>query len=237
MSSQAPEPEILVTRPEPGATALAESLTACGWRPVLAPLTAIEDRAPEIPDRPYGFLLLTSPRAASRVPGAVQDLPAVVVGEGTRKAAGKAGLRVFATGREAADSHLVSLLPPGSEILHLTGAHKAQDLSAAFARRGCRYTEAVCYEAVAADVLPDAAKGFLASPGRSAITFLSLRAASIFAELTGPGSGPSLAGLTAFALSERIAALVDERLGFSSVLTPPREGLPAFVDFVCSRRP
>ncbi|MEE4208819.1 MAG: uroporphyrinogen-III synthase [Parvularcula sp.] len=235
MSLRASEAQILVTRPEPEATAFGRVLAEAGWKPVIAPLTAIVDRAPG--DLPSGVshVLLTSPRAAKKVPPDFRRLPVIAVGPRTAAAAARADLNVEQVAEEAADSRLVALIPEGSFILHLTGEHISRELGPAVQAKGARYHRAVVYEARAAEALPEAAMHFLDAPEAAAATFLSQRAAVLFAELL--PAGADLSRIDAFALSSRIAETLRASLSFREVLTPPREGYAAFVDFIRSRRP
>lgn len=134
---------ILVTRPEPDASALGKQLLAAGHEPIVQPL--LDFRLCEIePDRFAGAagIIITSGnalRALRSFPALdlILGLPLYCVGKETAGKAGKMGFRqieaVADTAQNLAEEIGVGVRGP---LIHLTGAHKAFDLEGALARRG-----------------------------------------------------------------------------------------------------
>lgn len=121
---------VLVTRPEPGATATALRLSALGFEPVLMPLTETRpigsSRPPDFPA--FDAVALTSSAAVRHAPQSLLDgfshLPLFAVGHRTAEAAVGAGFRRV----ESADGEAVALagliarrLPQGARIAWLCG--------------------------------------------------------------------------------------------------------------------
>lgn len=74
--------KILVTRPEPGASATAARLTAMGFEPVLAPSLAITPLAARLPPHPAA-LIITSAQAIPALPATLRGTPVFCVGDAT----------------------------------------------------------------------------------------------------------------------------------------------------------
>lgn len=128
---------ILVTRPEPGASATARRLHALKHEPVLLPLTAIRPvDMPDIPDPGrFDAVLSTSANAIRHAParlvGDLASTPLLAVGERTAEVARAAGFaRVDAAEGDAASlASLVAVrFTPGSRLLYLAGADRGDVL-------------------------------------------------------------------------------------------------------------
>lgn len=179
---------VLITRPEPDATRLAETLRARGHEPALAPLMAIKiaEAAPpaEIADAVLLFTSANGARAASahkvRAPRGV-----FAIGEATAKAARAAGFTVLgvAEGDVAALAALVAnRLSKEQLLMHVAGGDIAGDLVGTLAALGYSARRWTAYEARAADALPASAVSFLAGPP-GAVLFYSPRSARVLAGL------------------------------------------------------
>lgn len=123
---------ILVLRPEPAATATAESARALGLEPVVAPLFEVQPVAWATPDPArFDALLLTSANAI-RIGGnqlqALRRLPVHAVGDRTAEAARDAGFDVASSGDAGLD-RLLDSLEPDLRLLHPCGEnrHEAQE--------------------------------------------------------------------------------------------------------------
>jgi uroporphyrinogen-III synthase len=119
--------QLLVLRPEPGASATVERARALGLDAVAAPLFELEPVAWSAPD-PADFdgLLLTSANAI-RLAGPALDglraMPAHAVGKATANAARAVGLTIATTG-EGGIEDLLDRLAPRLKLLHLAGEHR-----------------------------------------------------------------------------------------------------------------
>ena len=121
--------QLLILRPEPGATSSAQRARALGLEPHVCPLFAIEPVAWNVQDpAQFDALLLTSanaPRHAGPGLAALAHLPVVAVGEATARAARAAGLAVVDVGEGDAAS-LLSAVPGTRRLLHLAGEHRGE---------------------------------------------------------------------------------------------------------------
>lgn len=119
-------PDILILRPEPGASSTAVKAHAKGFTIASAPLFAImaRDWPPADPDA-YDAVMMTSAHAA-RLGGmllpAYLHLPLYAVGATTAQAARLAGFENIYTGENNADALLATMADHGVErVLHLAG--------------------------------------------------------------------------------------------------------------------
>ncbi len=145
---------LLVTRPEPDATALAASLQALGHEILLEPLMAItpcQGVRVELGDAQA--LLFTSAnglRSFASLCGERQ-LPVFTVGDATARAAGGAGFVEVnsATGQVEDLAELVerTLTPADGSLYHAAGQHRAGDLKAMLEDSGFRVIRQTLYEA------------------------------------------------------------------------------------------
>lgn len=227
-------PRILITRPEPGAAALAKKLGARGWDPVCAPLTVLR-KTGEAPDAAgIAALIFTSANGVrcADLPAAARALPAFCVGPATAAAAAAAGFTPRIGPSDAAALAQVILAdPPGGPLLHCRGRHGAGGLADTLAAAGISLREAVVYEM--AETPPDPALPDALRAGIRAAAFYSPRAAAIFArrmaaaELQG-----ALGGVTAAAISVGAAAPLSG-LGFHEVriaARPDGDAMDALLD-------
>ena len=121
--------QVVILRPEPGASATLARAKAAGIDAVAIPLFEIApvDWVAPVAGT-FDALLLTSANAvrfAGEQLAGLRELPAYCVGEATAAAARETGLAVAATGANDAAA-LADQVPPGLRLLHLTGkAHRA----------------------------------------------------------------------------------------------------------------
>jgi len=119
--------QLLILRPEPGASSSAERARALGLDPIVCPLFAVEAVAWTVPDpERFDALLLTSanaPRHAGPGLAAFANLPVLAVGQATASTARARGLTVTDIGDGDAAS-LLRALPGPRRLLHLAGEHR-----------------------------------------------------------------------------------------------------------------
>ena len=203
---------VLITRPEREATALATALIERGHAPVIAPLFRLEILRP-----PPGFaealaacqtVLLTSANGARALADANEQRgkPIIAVGDTTASTAEGLGFAavVSAAGDGPALAELVrrGLDPKKGPLVHVSGADVALDLAETLAPDGFEVRRFVLYDAREESTLPESARAALEARALDAATFLSPRAASVFAKLVGDaGLAHSLRSVTAVAIS------------------------------------
>lgn len=179
---------VLVTRPEPQASATASLLESRGHVVRKAPLSTIERIEATLP--PGGAVdavLLTSANAAPAL-RTYREKPVYAVGGATAEAARLAGASsVHAAGGDW--QSLARLLssaegpPAGSRLLHLSGAAIAGDLGGAAVRAGFAYTRRVVYAARATHYFAPETIALLAREELDAVLFLSPAHATIWHQL------------------------------------------------------
>lgn len=226
---------VLITRPEPEAGAFADQMrTLPGVSVFKAPMTVVSPVQGTEPLPEADALLLTSPRATAHTED-LPRLPAFVVGEATAKAARDSGLKIEGIANGQADQSLIELVPSGTQLLHLSGAHLSRDLKTAFAERQVTLLRRVVYEATAVSEWPSTALDFLAFEGAKSVTFLSARAAEIFAaHVPNDEARTQLQETRALCASARIASAAEGAKLFSSVKILAAPDASSFVDFVSS---
>jgi uroporphyrinogen-III synthase len=148
---------VLVTRPEPGASATAARLIERGFDPVVLPLTEIVAVAPgALPDR-IDAVVATSANAFRHAPKALMDklrhLPLHVVGAKTAEAAGREVASVAPDARTLAQ-RLSNGLGARSHVLHLTGRVRRPELKRIFENAGHFVTEIEIYDTRPVELLP-----------------------------------------------------------------------------------
>ena len=129
---------LLVTRPEPDCSRTAEALRARGHDVLLSPVLRMEEVTPEIPDRHYRSVVLTSANAVRAIAGhplqtTILPLPVLAVGKHTADAARAAGFRDIRSA-DGDSRDLLRLLSNQAEIgcgphLYLAGEERAADLT------------------------------------------------------------------------------------------------------------
>ncbi len=201
---------VLVTRPEPGATATAARLAALGHEPLVAPVTRIRATGAAPPEGEFDALIVTSANAVpalDRRPDA-RDRPAFVVGGRTAERVAAAGF-VDVTWREDAGAlgqAILERVPPGSALLHVAGRDRRPEPAATLAAAGFTATVWEVYAAEAVDRLPAAIADALDEGRLDAALHYSPRSAAILCRLvTGAGRADDFRRLAHLCISDEVA--------------------------------
>ena len=196
--------KILVTRPEPGATATAERLRQMGFEPVLAPCLRIDPVDAKLPENPAA-ILLTSGHAADALPARYRAVPCFTVGDATAAKLRAAGFTAVESA--AGDAGDLLLLVAGRRIdgLHLlaVGEGHGQDLARQLREHGIRLIRRKIYRTRPVRGLPAPVKTALAAGEIQKALFYSAETLRAFIRMKPPGT----AALEALALSPAIAAI------------------------------
>ena len=185
--------QVLIVRPQPGASATAGKAKALGLEPIIAPLFEVRPLEWKPPvSVPFDSVLLTSANGA-RYGGdglrAFANLPCYAVGEATAKAAREAGFQDVRVGPSDATAITAMMVADGVHFyFHPRGRHHLD-----FPTLGIGGVGITVYEAEACDVLPEVARAALA--------------AGAVALIHSPRSGSLLAKLIKDHRSVRIAAI------------------------------
>lgn len=221
---------VLVTRPEPGASATASALRRASFDPVIASLTAIlplpVNDAFDIDG--IDAVAVTSANALRHAPERLlhrlAELPLFTVGEATAAIAGEAGFRRITTGSgDAADlaDSLLANVPTRATVLYLCGKVRRPDFERALSADGRKTVLLETYDTGRRDVV-DAARQLLASGSRfHAVLVHSSEAAVAFANVL---ARPDVADLfdeaMLVAISARAAAPVEALFGGRIIIAP-----------------
>jgi uroporphyrinogen-III synthase len=136
---------LLVTRPEPDASALADELRRLGHEPVVQPLLEFGvldfDLAPIQAADGLIFTSGNALRALSQMMegAAISGCPVYCVGAETERRLREAGFKtIMATAdtAEALAAKIVAATSKGAKLVHVTGEHQAFDLAGALKREG-----------------------------------------------------------------------------------------------------
>ena len=205
--------KVLVTRPEPDATAFAQLCRQRGLTPVLAPAMTVRIRAAPVDLTGVGALAFTSANGvrAFAANSAERGLKLFAVGHATAGAARNEGFDdiVIAGGdvRSLAQTVAAHKSDLQGEVLHVAGADRAGDLIAALKSHGVPARRAVLYKAEEAARLPRAAAEALqADPPAEWAAFFSPRTAALFVKLVrAAGLERQLGKVRAACLSQAVA--------------------------------
>ncbi len=226
---------ILITRPEPGASATAARLLAAGMDPVVAPFLVIRSITARLP--PPGALqavLVASGNAVDRIAPTYHALTLLTVGDATALRAAQAGFTTIhsANGDAASLAALASaqLDPEAGPLLLATGQGQSTILAADLRRRGFRVLRRVVYTATSVARFPAAAHTAIGNGLRAAM-FFSTETAETFAHLLPRGLAPALAGTEALAIGEAAGAAL-RHLPWRAVrvaVSPTQDGVLALL--------
>lgn len=210
---------VLVTRPEPGASATASALRPAGFDPVIASLTAIlplpVDGAFDIDG--IDAVAVTSANALRHAPerliARLAELPLFTVGEATAAIAREAGFRSITTGcGDAADlaDSLLANVPTQATVLYLCGKVRRRDFERTLGAKGRKTVPLETYDTGRRDVV-DAARQLLGLGSRfHAVLVHSSEAAVALANvLTRPDVADLFDEAMLVAISTRAAAPVE----------------------------
>lgn len=223
---------VLLTRPEAESRAVAEELAAHGIATLVWPLTRIEmaDGPVALPDGTDG-LLFTSANGvrAFAASNPERDLPALCVGDRTADIARELG---FARAESAdGDAGALARLAARSglgRLFHPRGRDSAADMAALLAPHGIDVSDAVSYVARPTGPPPPRIAAALATGEIGVLTLWSARNARIFSALWGTTPVVDLGSVTAVAISDRAAAVL-EGVGFRAILTADRPDRAAMI--------
>jgi uroporphyrinogen-III synthase len=206
---------LLVTRPEPDASLLAEELRNLGHEPVLQPL--LEFRSLDFDAgalKAAAALIVTSGNALRAVQAKLKiadiaHIPLFCTGEETARRAAAAGFcsiaAVAGTAGELAPKIALGVRK-GSRLVHVTGKHRAFDLAAALIREGLSLFTLSVYDMVPCLAFEAGLAGDLKSGRIGGAILMSPRTAEIFAGLCAAhGLAGNAKALCYFCLSETVA--------------------------------
>lgn len=206
---------ILVTRPEPAGSELAEKLRREGFETHLAPLSRyVPVEADLAPLETCQAVVFTSAQGVAQFPPAPEgrDKTVFAVGTATAEAAAQAGFaHVHAGGgdaRELAQTLIARKEELGLQsVLHVSGEDTAEDLSQLLADSGITVHRRVVYRTEFIDRLPDAVAEALLDGNIDTVLLFSARAAQHWLKLLSTEAlRAAAAKLEAVCLSERVAA-------------------------------
>ena len=179
---------VLITRPEPGASATAARVAALGLTPLIAPVARTRPIGSVLPPPDaIAAVMLTSGSAIPALPADYHDLPLLTVGDATAARACAAGFRhVVSAGGDAKDlANLAKaqLRRNARPILLAVGASQGNPLADELRAGGFRVLRRVVYSVVPARALTAPAVAALrAGEVRSAL-FFSAETAQHFVRL------------------------------------------------------
>jgi uroporphyrinogen-III synthase len=203
---------VLVTRPEPGASATASRLRQVGYEPVVAPLSTIVPLAAGTsPSGAFDAALATSANALRHAPAGLLRqagaTPLFVAGEQTAKAARAAGLRpaAVAPNAEALGREVAAELPPGARLLYLCGRVRMPELERQLAAAGYPVTSLETYDTIAAaDPAADIFRGANGRPVDAVLVHSAVAARSLMGVLDESRVAGLIGGALFVAISERV---------------------------------
>jgi uroporphyrinogen-III synthase len=154
---------VLVTRPEPGASATAQRLQDMGFAPHVAPLLTIAPIAAALPPAEgLRAIVVASQHAVPPLPPSHRGLPLFAVGEATAEVARRHGfsLVISADGDASALAALVahSIAPCGQPLLLAAGLGQGHLLARLLAESGFAVERCEVYAAYPVRSLPEVAR-------------------------------------------------------------------------------
>ncbi|MFZ1107918.1 MAG: uroporphyrinogen-III synthase [Rhodomicrobium sp.] len=234
---------LLVTRPEPDASAFADELRSLGHEPVLQPLLefrVLDFDAGQL--RAAGAFIVTSGaslRALSER-GCLEGLagkPLYCVGEETARKALSAGFKTVLAIAETAEDlagKIAASWRKDAPIVHIMGEHMAFDIAGALAREGFPVQSVTVYSMEAcAEFRPSA--GAMMEAGRiDGVILMSPRTAEIYVSLCHThGRLRCAKTLSYFCLSANVAAKLSS-LEPDRVLISRKPNKQALLDLLCA---
>jgi len=152
---------VLITRPEPGASATAHRVAMMGYVPIVAPMLRIVASG-AFPPLSAQAIIITSANAVPALNRQTRATPVFAVGDATADAARKAGFAAtISAGRDAeALAALIqtSLRPQDGPLLLASGARQGRELAAQLRISGFRLMRRIAYAARPQKTLPAAAR-------------------------------------------------------------------------------
>ena len=194
--------KLLVTRPEPGASATAARLAALGHEPVMLPCLAITPLPAKLPPH-LAALVITSGQAIQALPATLHGVPVFCVGDATAAKLRVAGFNRVesAAGDATALARLIiARNVPGLHVLAV-GERHGQKLAADLRAAGISVLRRQVYRATKLRKMPKDIRAGLEAGEFDGALFYSAETASTFAALNPPGT----ASMQAYALSQNVA--------------------------------
>lgn len=194
--------KLLVTRPEPGATATAARLAEMGHEGLILPCLTIRPMTPRWPNN-VAALVVTSGQAVPALPARLHHLPVFCVGDATGaklRAAGFTRVESAQGDAEALARLILARRLPGLHVLAV-GERHGLALLARLREAGVTAMRRKVYAVAKLRVLPDGVRAALAAGGLDGALFYSAETARAFAALHPPGT----ARMAAYALSVNVA--------------------------------
>lgn len=194
--------KLLVTRPEPGASATAQRLAAHGHEALLLPCLTIKTIAPRLPAQ-LAALVVTSGQAVPALPAGLHNVPVFCVGDATAAKLREAGFtRVESAAGDADDLFrlIAARRLPGLHVLAV-GERHGLALFARLREAGITSVRRKVYSAAPLRRLPAEIRARLEAGALDAALFYSAETARAFTGLHPPGT----ARMVAYALSANVA--------------------------------
>ena len=177
---------VLVTRPEPGASATAARLVDAGFRPVMAPFLAVRAVRAALPPASRLQAVVVASGNAVTLPDAYHPLPLFAVGSATAERAREAGFTVThsAEGNGDALAALAAgmLEPENGPLLLATGRGDGLRLAEALRQSGFTVHRRAVYATSGVTQFPDRAADAIRA-GLHAVLFFSTATGRTFAKL------------------------------------------------------
>ena len=191
---------LLVTRPEPGASATARRLETMGHEALLLPCLAVKTTTPRLPEHPAA-LVVTSGQAVPALPARLHNVPVFCVGDATAAKLRQAGFtRVESAAGDAQDLArlVVARRLPGLHVLAV-GERHGLALFSGLREAGISVVRRKVYTVTKLQALPADMRATLAA-GLDGALFYSAETARAFTRLNPPGT----AGMQAYVLSGNV---------------------------------
>lgn len=212
---------LLVTRPEPDASLLADTLRGLGHDVLVAPLMQVVVRNFTIDLAGVQAVLFTSANGvrafAEQIGTPPEGMTAFAVGKVSAQVARDVGWVHVETaeGDVEALAALVTarLLPDGGSLVHVSGKAAAGDLAGVLRAQRFTVDRIVGYEARALEALPESVARGLGAGDLDGVLLFSPRSARLFADLVEKaGLLGKLAGLDVYCLSQAVAAALPAQI-------------------------
>jgi uroporphyrinogen-III synthase len=180
---------VLVTRPEPGASETAERLSSLDLVPVVAPLLTIRRQQTRLPaSGEIQAILATSGNAVAALPLSHQGVLLLAVGDATAERARAAGFtNIHSAHGDAHDLAALAaqlLSPSNGPVLLVCGSGQGRALAEAVRVHGFRVPRRIVYAAEKVAALPETAAAALLNDVLRAALFFSAETARHFVRLT-----------------------------------------------------
>lgn len=209
--------KIVITRPEPAASATAKKLRQSGYDVIVSPVLEIVDTGAALPRRGFSALIITSANALNVLEqrgaiNALQKLPVFVVGDTTAHKATALGFKhVFSASGNAGDlatliiDHVAGLPKGLPDMLYACGVDSTPGMVAMLQNHSINITSFRAYKAVLVDQLTEKTAKLLQKNSPAEVLIYSARSARQFAHLAAAyTAGQPIDNIEILALSEQI---------------------------------